>query len=87
MQVFVYGHFKLPAIRQLSNIESLTIAGNGRFWAGNEIHRDVLEWRNLLWCLYVVPPPQGIFVYCLRCITVSPTKVPNYMWCSMHDRI
>lgn len=34
-----------PAIRQLSNIESLTIAGNGRFWAGNEIRRDGLQWR------------------------------------------
>lgn len=23
----------------------------------------------------------------LRCVTVSHMKVPNYVWCSMHDRI
>jgi hypothetical protein len=37
-----------PAIRQVSNIESLIIAGNCRFWAGNEIRRDGLQWRNFL---------------------------------------
>jgi hypothetical protein len=71
-----------PAIRQVSNIESLIIAGNGRFWAGNDIRRDGLQWRNFWWCLYilyVVPPPYGICTYLLFkvriCVTYEDTKL------------